>query len=145
MSRAAKLEAKHSTRRIVVIGGGLWFAIVALIIGIHATDTSPPGSNQPSTNPGLIQLDPCDATVPPQTALHALLESGYTGEISLDETPLPKDEYALTSTDNEIVWPRVVADQRRPTIEPGRHTLSVTYSSEEDPEPRTVTCAFNVG
>ena len=104
----------------------------------------------PDLPSGLLELfPPRGQLVRPQDQIGAQLAKGWTGELTLDSTPLPDDQYdPIEKANNAIIWrpgPGKVFTQ----TEPGPHTLTLHFwPIQEGPsgtDARTFSWTFKVG
>ncbi len=77
------------------------------------------------------------------------LQKGWTGELTLDSTPLPKDQYDPVELANNAIFWRPGPGKELSETPPGKHTLTVHYWLAEEgaggPSDHTFTWDFKVG
>jgi hypothetical protein len=132
---------------MVIITVGVLLALNFAIIGVHATRNTTSTPDLPS---GIAELFPPRGQVyRPQDALGVQLDHGWSGELTLDATPLPKDQYDPTDLANGAIFWRPGPGKEFSETPPGKHTLTVhfwpTQEGSGGPDDRTFTWDFKIG
>ena len=132
-------------KRLAVIGVGLLLAVNLAIVAVYATKTN---TNTAALPDAIVATFPtCGTFALQQQAIGATLTKGYRGEISLDGTPLPLDEYDPRGLEQGTVSWESGPDKTITRITPGQHVMTITYTPL-DPKsarkPGAFPCTFNV-
>ncbi len=144
---ATTVRPPRDVKRIIVITVGLLLALNFVVIGYHATRDTTATPDLPS---GIAELfPPRGQVVRPQDELGVQLQKGWTGELTLDTTPLPKDQYDPVALENNAIFWRPGPGKEFSETPPGKHTLSLHYWPVEEgsggPDDHTFTWDFKVG
>jgi len=118
---------RRDWKRIAIIGVVLLIAINLAVIGIHATVTDT-GSGEALPESILSTIPPCGEIVLAQSAIGAQIATGYSAELSLDNVPLPADEYDKLQLVNNIVLWRPGPGQTFRQMSPGDHIMVISYT-----------------
>ncbi|HEY1737300.1 MAG TPA: hypothetical protein VGI86_01240 [Acidimicrobiia bacterium] len=144
-SRPAR-PPRNLKRTIIIVLGAL-LALNFAIIGVHATRSTTATPDLPS---GILELfPPRGQLVRPQDQIGAQLAKGWTGELTLDSTPLPDDRYdPIEKANNAIIW-RPGPGKAFTQTEPGDHTLTLHFwpiqVGPSGSDSRTFSWTFKVG
>jgi hypothetical protein len=108
---------------MIVIVVGVVIALNFAVIGLFATRNTTSTADLPS---GIAELfPPRGQVIRPQDELGVQLQKGWTGELTLDSTPLPKDQYdPIMLLDNAVFW-RPGPGKELSETPPGKHTLTL--------------------
>jgi hypothetical protein len=140
------IPVPRDRRRTAIIIGGLVIAANFAVIAIRSTDESQPTSRLPTGLAGIIPG--CNTIARPQDTVGAEFLSGYTGELSVDGTPLPLDEYDHNPASTGVVSWRPGPGKTLREFAPGTHTLSVQFHSvggSDDAQIQSFSCSWKVG
>jgi hypothetical protein len=143
---ASSARPPRDIKRTIIIVVGVVIALNLLIAGGFATRNTTSTPDLPS---GIAELFPPKGEVTTQQAeIGVVLQRGYSGELTLDGQPLPKDQYEPTGLAiGEVFW-RPGPGKVYLQTPPGNHTLSVNYwpttQGPGGPDARTFAWAFKV-
>jgi hypothetical protein len=134
-------------KRTIVIIVGVIVALNFAIIGLFATRNTTSTPDLPS---GLIELRPARGyVIRPQETIGVHLDKGFTGELTLDSTPLPKDQYEVAGIATGFTYWQPGPGKEFSEIPPGKHTLTVHYWPTDEgpggPNDHSFTWDFKVG
>jgi hypothetical protein len=119
------IAVPYSPKRTFTIVVGIGLALLIGIIAVRVTQSNPSTPDLPT---GIIQLfPPRDLVVRAQEQIGVHLNSDYTGELTLDGTPLPLDEYEVRGIEIGFIFWRPGFNQTFEELEPGPHTISLHY------------------
>ena len=112
-------------KRNIIIVVGVVLAINLAIAGIFATRSTTSTSDLPTA---IQELFPArDNVVQTQSAVGIRLDKDWTGELTLDGTPLPVDQYEPNGIDIGRIFWKPGSGQEFSVLRPGNHTLMIHY------------------
>ncbi len=119
------IAVPRNTKRTIIIVVGLLLAINFGIFGIYATRST---TSTPDLPAGVLELfPPRDLVVRAQDQIGIRLDKDYTGELTLDDTPLPKDEYEQNGSDVGFLFWRPGPGKAFTELKPGPHRIQAHY------------------
>lgn len=136
----------RNPKRMVVIALGLLVAVNLGIVAVRSTKTDETTVALPRA---IVRTYPkCGGINVAQQAIGAALLSGYRGELALDGTPLPLDEYVdFAAASGTVLW-QPGPGKAFERIAPGNHVLSITYAPIDRAAGQrggSFSCNFKVG
>lgn len=137
----------RDVKRLIIITVGLLLALNFVVIGVHATRNT---TSTPDLPTGIAELFPPRGQVyRPEDTLGVQMQTGWTGELTLDTTPLPKDQYDPIELENGAIFWRPGPGKEFSQTPPGKHTLTLHYWLTEEgpggPNDHTFTWDFKIG
>ncbi len=134
-------------KRTIVIVFGVILALNFAVIGVFATKDTTSTPDLPS---GVTELFPIrGGLIRPQDQMGVQLTAGWTGELTFDNTPLPKDQYEPNGIAQGSIFWRPGPGKEFSESTPGKHTLTVHYWPTEQgpggPDDHTFAWDFKVG
>ena len=124
------IAVPHNPKRTFIIVFGICAAILVAVIAGLSTQNN---TSTPDLPTGIVELfPPRDLVVRAQERIGVKLEPELTGELTLDGTPLPLDEYDLQGLDIGYVFWKPGVNQTFDELEPGPHRISLHYWPVEE-------------
>ncbi len=119
------IAVPRDTKRTLIIVGGLVLAFNLMVAGIYATKNN---TTTPDLPVGVQELFPSrDQVVLSQGQIGVQLDKTLTGELTLDGTALPLDEYEQNGLDLGTIFWKPGPNQTFSELKAGRHTITVHY------------------
>ena len=113
---------------IIVVG-----VCAAVLVGILAGLSTRNDTTTPDLPAGIIELfPPRDLVVRAQEQIGAKLDPDLTGELTLDGTPLPLDEYELQGIDIGRIFWKPGVNHVFEEHEPGQHRITLRYWPKDE-------------
>jgi hypothetical protein len=134
-------------KRLIIIAVGLLLALNVTILAVYATKTDDQVIALPSA---IVRTFPtCGQVAFAQQPIGATFATGYHGELSLDGTPLPLDEYDARSLEQGTALWQPGDGRTVSRMAPGLHVMTIRYTpdakNEPGQDPGAFACEFKVG
>ena len=115
----------RNTKRTLVISAGVFLAVNLFVIGMFATRNTTSTSDLPSAVKELFP--PRDQVIRAQEQVGVRLDPNWTGELTLDDSALPLDEYEQQGIEIGYVFWKPGNAKTFAELKPGSHKLVLHY------------------
>lgn len=127
-------------KRTIVIVVGIVIAINLAIVGVYETKTDP--GTAPLPDAIVTTFPRCGQVALRQAQIGVQLAQGYTGDVTLDGTPLPEDEYDVRAFEQGTILWQPGPGKAFTRLAPGLHLMRISYSPT-DPSSHLPSGAFS--
>ncbi len=113
---------------IIVVG-----VCTALLVGIFAVLSTKNDTATADLPPGILELfPPRDLVIRAQEQIGVKLDPEMTGELVLDDIPLPLDEYEVQGLDIGRIFWKPGINKTFAELEPGPHRITLRYWPKQE-------------